>query len=258
MHNVELRERNIANVGCSPEEWAARVDLACAYRLFHHLGWHALIFNHITLRVPGPDRHFLINPFGLMYREVTASNLLKVDLDGNLVEPSPWPLFEAGFVVHSGIHRHNDHIHCVMHTHSDTGVAVSCLADGLLPLDSTALRFAGRIAYHDFTMLPTERSESDLIAASLGDKEVMILRNHGLVACGHTLARAFENLFLLEMACRAQITAQSAGARLLLQSKETLEIVTRQKETHPAEDNSEALWAAMLRWMRDIDPSFEA
>jgi ribulose-5-phosphate 4-epimerase/fuculose-1-phosphate aldolase len=227
MHNVELRERSIANVGCSPEEWAARVDLACAYRLFHHLGWHALIFNHITLRVPGPDRHFLINPFGLMYREVTASNLLKVDLDGNLVEPSQWPLFEAGFVVHSGIHRHNDHIHCVMHTHSDTGVAVSCLADGLLPLDSTALRFAGRIAYHDFTMLPTERSES-------------------------------ENLFLLEMACRAQITAQSAGARLLLQSKETLEIVTHQKETHPAEDNSEALWAAMLRWMRDIDPSFEA
>ena len=243
---------------CTNEEWQARLDLACAYRLFYQLGWHALIFNHITLRVPGPDRHFLINPFGLMYREVTASNLIKVDLDGNLIEPSPWPLFEPGFVVHSGIHRHSDDVHCVMHTHTDAGVAVSCLAEGLLPLDSTSLRFVQRVAYHDFEGLTVDRAESDRMAEALGDKQVMFLRNHGVIACGTSVAHAFENLYLLEMACCAQVTAQASGARLLLQSNEMMEKVTRQKETHPAEDNSGVLWEAMRRWMRDIDPSFES
>src|SRR5258708_32890234 len=136
-------------IKCSPEEWQSRLDLACAYRLFYQLGWHSLIYNHITLRIPGPERHFLINPFGLMYREITASNLLKVDIHGNILSSSPWPLFEAGYVVHSAVHMAREDVTCVMHTHTEAGGAVACQTAGLLPLGLVSLDFTDRIAYPD-------------------------------------------------------------------------------------------------------------
>ena len=247
-----------ANTGsrmdCSEAEWEARVELACAYRLFDHFGWHSLIYNHITLRIPGPERHFLINPFGLMYREVTASNLLKVDLDGNKLTPSHWEVWEAGFVVHSAVHRVREDVRCVMHTHTVAGIAVACQADGLLPLDLTSLLFTNRIAYHELEGITTDRAECDRIAADLGDRTVMILRNHGLLTCGATVADAFQEMYQLEQACRVQLAAQSSGAQL---NFPPVEIGRKTAVRSGGMSRLNALqWAAMRRWMEETDPSF--
>jgi ribulose-5-phosphate 4-epimerase/fuculose-1-phosphate aldolase len=253
------KARTEPKIDCSPEEWAARLDLACAYRLFDHFGWHSLIYNHITLRVPGPERHFLINPFGLLYREVTASNLLKCDLDGNKLTPSPWEVWEAGFVVHSAVHREREELHCVMHTHTVSGVAVSCQAEGLQSFDMTAMLFTGRVAYHDYEGITTDREECARIAADLGDKRVMILRNHGLLTAGPTIADAFQDMYQLEQACKIQLAAQASGAKLALPDAPVAAKTSRQGDA--AKDNAMAArnamqWAAMRRWMEELDPSF--
>jgi len=242
-------------IDCSAEEWAARVELACAYRLFHRLGWDSTIYNHITLRLPGPDRHFLINPFGLMYREVTASNLIKVDLDGNKVSPSPWEVWEAGFVVHSSVHRVREDVFCVMHTHTVAGIAVACQADGLLPLDLTSLLYTKRIAYHALEGITTNREECARIAADLGDRNVMILRNHGLLTCGATVADAFQEMYQLEQACKVQLAAQSSGARLNFPPPEIGEKTAVTSTTGMSRLNA-LQWAAMRRWMEETDPDF--
>src|SRR5579883_1742506 len=243
-------------IDCSPEEWEARVDLACAYRLFDHFGWHSLIYNHITLRLPGTDRHFLINPFGLMYREVTASNLLKVDIDGNKLVPSPWEVWEAGYVVHSSVHRTREDVTCVMHTHTTAGVAISCQADGLIPLDLTSMLFTNRIAYHDFEGITTNRDECERIARDLGDKKVMILRNHGLLTCGATIADAFQEMYQLEQACRIQLAAQSSGAKLNLPPASVGNKTATQSESEGMSKLNQLQWNAMRRWMEELDPSF--
>jgi ribulose-5-phosphate 4-epimerase/fuculose-1-phosphate aldolase len=243
-----------ARIDCTEAEWEARVELACAYRLFDHFGWHSLIYNHITLRIPGPERHFLINPFGLMYREVTASNLIKVDLDGKKLTPSPWEVWEAGFVVHSAVHRVREDVLCVMHTHTVAGIAVACQAEGLLPLDLTSLLFTGRIAYHQLEGITTDRAESARIAADLGDKSVMILRNHGLLTCGPTVADAFQEMYQLEQACRVQLAAQSSGARLNFPAAEVAQKAAG-RSAGMAKLNA-LQWAAMRRWMEETDPSF--
>jgi len=242
-------------VDCSAEEWEARVELACAYRLFHQLGWHSTIYNHITLRLPGPERHFLINPFGLMYREVTASNLIKVDLDGNKVSPSSWEVWEAGFVVHSSVHRVREDVFCVMHTHTVAGIAVACQADGLLPLDLTSLLYTKRIAYHALEGITTNRDECERIAADLGDRNVMILRNHGLLTCGVTVADAFQEMYQLEQACKVQLAAQSSGAKLNFPPPEIGEKTAVTSTTAMSRLNA-LQWAAMRRWMEETDPSF--
>ncbi len=253
------KARSEPRIECSAEEWEARVDLACAYRLFDHFGWHSLIYNHITLRIPGPERHFLINPFGLLYREVTASNLITVDIDGNKLSPSPWEVWEAGYVVHSAVHRVRDDVRCVMHTHTVAGIAVASQADGLLPLDLTSLLFTGRIAYHDFEGITTDRDECARIAADLGDKRVMILRNHGLLTCGATVADAFQEMYQLEQACRVQLAAQSSGARLNFPPASIAAKTAKQGDS--AQDSAmsrrnQLQWAAMRRWMEELDPSF--
>jgi ribulose-5-phosphate 4-epimerase/fuculose-1-phosphate aldolase len=241
-------------IDCSAEEWAARVELACAYRLFDRFGWHSLIYNHITLRIPGPDRHFLINPFGLLYREVTASNLIKVDLDGNKVSPSPWEVWEAGFVVHSSVHRVREDVFCVMHTHTVSGIAVSCQAEGLLPLDLTSMLFTNRIAYHDFEGITTDRDECQRIAADLGGRNVMILRNHGLLTCGATVADAFQEMYQLEQACKVQLAVQSSGAAINHAPAAVAQKTADRTATMSHLNNLQ--WAAMRRWMEETDPSF--
>ena len=252
---MQPKARPEPRMNCTREEWEARVDLACAYRLFDHFGWHSLIYNHITLRLPGPERHFLINPFGLMYREITASNLLKVDLEGHKLTPSPWEVWEAGFVVHSAVHRVREDVTCVMHTHSVAGVAVACQAEGLLPLDLTSLLFTGRIAYHELEGITTNREECARIAADLGDKNVMILCNHGLLTCGPTVADAFQEMYQLEQACRVQLAAQSSGARLNFPPDEVGRRTATTGRTGMAKLNA-LQWAAMRRWMEQTDPSF--
>ena len=193
------------------EEWQARVELAAMYRIFDMLGWTELIYNHITLRLPGPDRHFLINPFGLHYSEVTASNLVRIDLDGNIVGESAWPVNPAGFTVHAAIHAHIPDAHCVMHTHTTAGMAVACSRDGLSMSNFYSAQLHGKLAYHDFEGITVHADECPRLLASIGDRQAVILRNHGLLSWADSLPRAFAILWLLNRACEIQVASMSIG-----------------------------------------------
>jgi ribulose-5-phosphate 4-epimerase/fuculose-1-phosphate aldolase len=195
----------------SPEERALRVELAAAYRIFALLGWTELIYNHITLRVPGPERHFLINPFGLHYSEVTASNLVKIDLEGRPVSPTRWPVNPAGFTIHAAIHAGIEGAHCVMHTHTTAGMAVACSRAGLSMSNFYSAQLHGKVAYHDFEGITVHAGEGPRLLASIGDKPAVILRNHGLLAWGDSVPRAFAILWLLNRACEIQLAATSMG-----------------------------------------------
>jgi ribulose-5-phosphate 4-epimerase/fuculose-1-phosphate aldolase len=192
-------------------ERKARVELAAAYRIFDMLGWVEMIFNHITVRVPGPEVRFLINPFGLHYREVTASNLVLIDTEGNPVRETKWPVNNAGFVIHSAIHAAIPQAHCVMHTHTTTGVAVACLQEGLSPHNFYGAMLVGRVAYHEFEGVTVEPGERQRLVLDIGDKPAVILRNHGLLAWGASVPEAFLMMWTLQRACDVQIAASRAG-----------------------------------------------
>jgi len=220
---------------------ATACELAGTYRLFAQLGWHELIYNHITARVPGTER-FLINPFGLMYREVTASNLLKIDLHGHKVVPSPYSTNPAGFAVH---------------THTTAGQVVSCQRDGLLPLSFTSVFYTGRLAYHDFEGITLEREQSQRLAADLGRSNVMILRNHGLLVCGASIADAFADHYLLQRACEVQFAAQATGAALIQPSNDIATHAAEQFDLSARKgDQNRMLFDAMLRWTLELNPDF--
>jgi ribulose-5-phosphate 4-epimerase/fuculose-1-phosphate aldolase len=198
------------------EEWAARVQLAAAYRIFDMLGWAEMIYNHITVRLPdsvaGRDKQFLINPFGLHYSEVTASNLLKIDVHGNKLDAhNPWPVNPAGFTIHAAIHEHCPEAHCVMHTHTTNGLAVACTEGGLAQNNFYSAQLDGMVAYHDFEGITIHADEAPRLLASMGSKPLMILRNHGLLAAGATLPLAFVNLWTLQRACDVQVTQAALG-----------------------------------------------
>jgi ribulose-5-phosphate 4-epimerase/fuculose-1-phosphate aldolase len=196
----------------SDAEWKARQQLAACYRVFDLLGWSELIYNHISLRVPGPDRHFLLNPFGLHYNEVKASNLVKVDLDGRIVGDSAWGINPAGFTPHAAIHGHIADAHCVMHTHTTAGMAVASSAQGLSISNFYASQLGERVAYHDFEGITVHPDEGPRLLASIGDKPAVILRNHGLLAWGPTLPVAFLTLWTLQRACEVQVAGAALGA----------------------------------------------
>src|SRR5712671_5254450 len=197
------------------EEWQARVDLAAAYRLVALYGWDDLIFTHISARVPGADHHFLLNPYGVMFEEVTASSLVKIDLHGNKVMESPYFVNPAGFTIHSAVHEARADALCVMHLHTRHGIAVSAQENGLLPLSQQAMFALSSLAYHDYEGLALDEKEKPRLVADLGDKRSMILRNHGLLTVGRTVAEAFLGMFLLERACKIQILAQAGGGELV-------------------------------------------
>jgi ribulose-5-phosphate 4-epimerase/fuculose-1-phosphate aldolase len=236
-------------------EQAARVQLAAAYRVFDHLGWTEMIFNHITLRVPGPERRFLINPFGLHYREVTASNLVTIDLEGNPVRPSAYPINRAGFVIHSAIHGAVDEAHCVMHTHTTTGMSVACLKSGLSHDSFYGAQLKGRVAYHDFEGVTVNAEEQARLLANVGAKKAVILRNHGLLTWGGTLPEAFMWLWTLQRACDLQITASSAGAMIPLDDAVFEQTV---REAGPDESAvCEAVFASLVRNIESKDASYK-
>jgi len=243
---------------CTAQEWGVRQDLACAYRLFDHFGWHELIYNHITVRVPNSKNQFLINPFGLLYREVKASNLVKIDIDGNVIGESEYPVNPAGFVVHSAVHAARPDAHAVAHVHTTAGQAVSCQKEGLLPLSFTSVFYTDRVAYHDFEGITLDLDERNRLAADLGDKNVMILRNHGLLSCGVTLAHAFLDLYHLQRACEVQIAAQAGGMQhLALVGKDVARKAAAQHQRALERGvEPEMAFAAMKRWMIAKDPSF--
>jgi ribulose-5-phosphate 4-epimerase/fuculose-1-phosphate aldolase len=239
----------------SAEEWQARVDLAAAYRLVAHYGWDDLIFTHISARVPGPDHHFLINPYGLLFSEMTASNLLKVDLDGNLVEPTPYFFNPAGFTIHSAVHAAREDAKCVLHLHTVAGVAVSCQEQGLLPINQTAMLLNGQIAYHEYEGVALLLDERPRLVADLGAKNAMILRNHGTLTVGQSVAEAFLEMYFLERACATQIAVLAGGTQLHYPAPEVQEVVKRQAGgIGPV---AKLAWDAQLRMLDAKDPSYK-
>jgi ribulose-5-phosphate 4-epimerase/fuculose-1-phosphate aldolase len=236
-------------------EWHARVQLAACYRIFDHLDWTEMIFNHITLRVPGEGRHFLINPFGLHYREVTASNLVLIDIEGNPLRDSEWPVNLAGFTAHSAIHANIESAHCVMHTHTTTGMAVACLKDGLSPTNFYAAQLQGGVAYHDFEGITIEPAEKERMVRDIGSKRAVILRNHGLLTWGPSVPEAFMLLWTLQRACDVQIASASAGALNPIADKVFEQTV---RESGPGEKRvCEDVFAAMQRMIDAKDPSYK-
>jgi ribulose-5-phosphate 4-epimerase/fuculose-1-phosphate aldolase len=206
-----LAEDQANPLNCSPAEWAARIKLAGTYRVFHMIGWTEMIFNHVSLRVPGEDGGFLLNPFGLHYSEVTASNLVKVDAQGQLLSPSGYGVNPAGFVPHSTIHRGIERAHCVMHTHTTSGSAVACYEGGLSMDNFYSAQLLDRVAYHDFEGITVRGDEGPRLLKSIGDRQAVILRNHGLLAWGHSIDAAFAVLWTLQRACDIQVATASLG-----------------------------------------------
>ena len=255
---------NDTSTDMSSEERETRVDLAAFYRLAAHYGWTDLIFTHISARVPGPHEHFLLNPFGWTFGEVTASSLVKVDLDGRIVSPSPHAIHPAGFVIHSAVHQARPDAACVMHSHTRAGMAVSTMQCGLLPLTQHAMLFSGRVGYHDSEGLATDLDERTRLANDLGDKAVLILRNHGTLVVGHTVAEAFSMMWHLEKAMQAQVDALASQQRLSMPSDDVAAATARRGFTSAqmAEYSQgqsplgRLEWPAMLRMLDRMDPSF--
>jgi ribulose-5-phosphate 4-epimerase/fuculose-1-phosphate aldolase len=240
----------------SPEEWAARVDLACAYRLVAHHGWTMMIYNHISARVPGREDQFLLNPFGLHYTEVTASNLVKIDMAGKVVDDSPYAINEAGFTIHSAVHGARPDVAAVLHTHTEAGTALSALDCGLLSFSQDAMVFYNRIGYHDFEGIALDLDERSRLVRDLGPHYAMILRNHGLLTCGRTVAEAFEFMYMLEFVCRAQLRALTTGQKLRLPPPEICEKTALQYGCNRGEPAGGHEWPHWVRMMDRLDPSY--
>ena len=242
----------------SEEEWAIRVDLAAAYRLIALYGWDDLIFTHLSARVPGPEHHFLINPYNLMFEEITASSLVKIDVHGNAVVETPYITNPAGFTIHSAIHMARDDAHAVMHLHTPYGQAVSAMTFGLLPHTQTAMVAQHDIAYHDYEGIATDLEERERLVEDMGTKNAMILRNHGTLTVGETVADAFMRMYFLERACEAQVHMLAAGREKL----NTPPQGTPEKVKDQSTGQGMALltrmlaWPALLRKLDRIDPSF--
>ena len=242
----------------SPEEWEVRVDLAAAYRLVHRFGWEDLVFTHISARVPGAEEHFLINPYGLFFDEITASSLVKIDLHGNKVQDSPFPVNPAGFVIHSAIHAGRHDAKCVLHTHTVNGIGVSAQHGGLLPLSQHSMAVLGSLGYHDFEGPALHDDEKPRLVADLGRNYHLILKNHGLLTVGETIAEAFTRMYYLERSCEIQIGAQAGGGELTHVSKEVLDASYATMQTGGAPRRSAALlvWPGLLRRLDRTDPSY--
>jgi ribulose-5-phosphate 4-epimerase/fuculose-1-phosphate aldolase len=232
----------------SAEEWQARVDLAAVYRLVALHGWDDLIFTHISARVPGPEHHFLINPYGLLFSEITASSLVKVDLEGEIVSPTSYFINPAGFTIHSAVHAAREDALCVIHLHTDQGVAVSAQKEGLLPLSQHALIVLPTLAYHDY----------EGIALDLGDKNLMLLRNHGTLAVGPTAASAFMAMFYLERACMQQVLALSAGRQGVLYAPDDAQETVRGQVTRGPGATGGLAWPGLLRRLNRESPGYDA
>ena len=245
----------------SAEEWEARVNLAAAYRLVALYGWDDLVFTHISSRVPNSDHHFLINPYGMMFEEVTASSLVKIDADGNKIQDSPYDVNPAGFTIHSAIHAARDDAHCVMHTHSLNGVAVSTQKEGLLPISQQATLVLSNLGYHDYEGIAFDLSERERLARDLGDNKVLILKNHGLLTVGDTVAEAFMWMYRAERACRFQLAFQQAGAAPIEISEEMQQTTIERNRKANSKDGYRPIgvneWPALLRKLDRENPGYE-
>jgi ribulose-5-phosphate 4-epimerase/fuculose-1-phosphate aldolase len=232
----------------SPEEWQARLDLAACYRLVDAYGMTDLIYNHITLRIPGTE-HLLINLYGLLYKEITATSLARIDVEGNIIwkPDTEYGINKSGYVIHGAIHKARPDVAAVIHTHTRAGMAVASMKCGLLPLTQTTMRFVGHLGYHDYEGPAVDLAERERIVADLGPHDALILRNHGLLTCGATIQQAFNTLYQLEMACRAQVDAMAARTELAMPSAEILEKTAHLYQPGTRRPYGVLEWHAMLR-----------
>ncbi len=240
----------------SPEEWQVRIDLAACYRIIAMYGWDDLVFTHISARVPGGEDHFLINPYGMLFEEITASSLVKVDLDGNKVLETEHPVNPAGFVIHSAVHEAREDAGCVLHTHTKAGIAVSAQKEGLLPISQTAMFPYVTLGYHDYEGVALNEDEKPRLVADLGSNNALILRNHGLLTTAPTIADAFLLMYVLETACQIQIMAQSGGGELVRIPQPILDGVQAQAEQVTKGLGGSLIWPGLLRKLDRRDTSF--
>lgn len=242
----------------SEQEWQVRVNLAACYRLIARYGMTDLIYNHATARVPDEGEHLLINAYGLLYTEICASNLHKIDRTGAIVlrADTPYGINQAGYVIHSAVHDARHDVECVIHTHTRAGMAVSAMKCGLLPLTQTAMRFHNRLGYHDYESVAIDTDEQPRLVRDLDSHDALILRNHGLLTCGRSVAEAFNLLYWLEMACRAQVDAMASGAELTLPGEEIAEKTATLYDPGTRRVFGELEWDAMLRQLDRDDPSY--
>ena len=241
----------------SPEEWQLRVDLAACYRLVAAYGWSDLVFTHISARIPGPDHHFLINPYGLMFDEITASSLVKVDQQCNKLIDSPFPVNPAGFVIHSAVHEAREDAGCVIHTHTRAGVAVSAQKGGVLPISQQSTFVLGSLAYHEYEGVALRDEEKPRLQADLGNANFLMLRNHGLLTVGKTIADAFLAMYTFESTCQIQIAAQAGGGELTQVNPLIVKGVADAMRVQTGGLGGAFAWPALIRKADRLDPSYK-
>lgn len=241
----------------SAEEWQLRVDLAACYRLVALYGWSDLVFTHISARVPGPEHHFLINPYGLMFDEITASSLVKVDQQCNKIIDSPYPVNPAGFVIHSAVHAAREDIQCVLHTHTKAGIAVSAQKNGVLPISQQSTFVLASLAYHDYEGVAFRDDEKPRLQANMGHANFLMLRNHGLLTCGKTIADAFLSMYTFENTCQIQIAAQSGGSELTHVDPRIIDGVGQAMKVQSGGLGGMFVWPSLIRKLDRIDDSYK-
>jgi len=245
-----------ARASVTADEWAVRTDLAAAYRAVAMYGWDDLVFTHISARVPGPEHHFLINPYGMLFEEITPSSLVKIDLAGRKVMESPFEINPAGFTIHSAVHEAREDARCVIHLHTIEGVAVSCQKEGLLPISQQSLFPLASLAYHDYEGVALEPAEKARLVKDLGDRSSMILRNHGLLTCAETVADAFLYMYILQKACEVQVRAQAGGAELVRVPKPIVEGIQKAAKVVLRQSGGMIAWPGILRKLDRLDPEW--
>lgn len=242
----------------SAEEWDARVNLAAAYRLVALFGWDDLVFTHISVRLPGPDHHFLINPYGFLFEEITASSLVKIDLQGNKVGDSPYMVNPAGFTIHSAVHAAREDALCVMHTHSINGVAVSAQKNGLLPLSQQSLFVLSSLGYHDYEGVALNEAEKPRLVRDLGNNNFLMLRNHGLLTVGATVADAFLSMYLFEASCMVQVRALAGGGELVPVPQPIVDGIQAQAAAVTKGLGGALVWPGLLRRLQRRNPGHDS
>jgi ribulose-5-phosphate 4-epimerase/fuculose-1-phosphate aldolase len=242
----------------SAEEWQLRCDLAAAYRLVALYGWADLVFTHISLRIPGPEHHFLINPYGVMFDEITASSLIKIDMACNKLQDSPFPVNPAGFTIHSAVHEAREDAQCVLHTHTQAGVAVAAQKGGVLPISQQSIFVLSSLAYHDYEGVAFRADEKPRLQADLGSANFLCLRNHGLLTVGRTVADAFLSMYTFENACRIQVAAQAGGGELIPISREIISSAAEASRVQTGGKGGAFVWPSLLRKLERTDPSYRS
>jgi len=254
MSPVVISRKELAAIPMSEAERQVRIDLAACYRLVAQYGMDDMFSTHISARVPGSQEHFLLNPYGVLFEQVTASNLVKIDLDGDIVQDTQYSINSAGFVIHSAIHAARPDAKCVLHTHTVAGMAVASIEEGLLPLTQKSMRFYNRIGYHDYEGVADDLDERERLVRDLGRHNALILRNHGMLTCGQTVARAFFLMKNLEKCCQAQLAAMASSGKLIRLSSNLMDHAAGQVAGRL--DGEASGWSALLKKLDGIDPSY--